>query len=160
MYSVLIWWTRRLATSSGDFPLYYYIVIIMLYAVHQVVLYVMFVSLMSFHAKISDPTIGGTYMTFLNTITNLGGNWPATLSLFLIDKLSLHSCQATGQWCNTDADKDVCTKLGSECSLFIDGYYLETFICTLLGLMWFLWGKSQVHHLQNRPQSSWRSHEK
>ena len=27
---------------------------------------------MAFTAKISDPAVGGTYMTLLNTITNLG----------------------------------------------------------------------------------------
>ncbi len=32
----------------------------------------MFVSQMAFHAKISDPGIGGTYMTLLNTISNFG----------------------------------------------------------------------------------------
>jgi len=32
----------------------------------------MFVSQMAFHAKISDPAIGGTYMTLLNTLANLG----------------------------------------------------------------------------------------
>ena len=33
----------------------------------------MFVAQMSFNAKVSDPRIGGTYMTMLNTVTNLGG---------------------------------------------------------------------------------------
>jgi len=27
---------------------------------------------MAFHAKVSDPIIGGTYMTLLNTVSNLG----------------------------------------------------------------------------------------
>jgi PAT family acetyl-CoA transporter-like MFS transporter 1 len=32
----------------------------------------MFVSQMAFFAKVSDPKIGGTYMTLLNTLANLG----------------------------------------------------------------------------------------
>ena len=32
----------------------------------------MFVAEMAFHAKVSDPRIGGTYMTLLNTVSNLG----------------------------------------------------------------------------------------
>ena len=32
----------------------------------------MFVSQMAFFAQVSDPAIGGTYMTLLNTITNFG----------------------------------------------------------------------------------------
>lgn len=42
----------------------------------------MFVAIMAFFAKVSDPAVGGTYMTLLNTLTNLGGNWPATLALW------------------------------------------------------------------------------
>ena len=33
----------------------------------------MFVSTMAFFARISDPAMGGTYMTMLNTMSNLGG---------------------------------------------------------------------------------------
>jgi Acetyl-coenzyme A transporter 1 len=32
----------------------------------------MFVPLMAFFAKVSDPAIGGTYMTLLNTVCNFG----------------------------------------------------------------------------------------
>jgi len=34
--------------------------------------YCMFVPTMAFFAKVSDPAIGGTYMTLLNTVCNLG----------------------------------------------------------------------------------------
>jgi PAT family acetyl-CoA transporter-like MFS transporter 1 len=50
----------------------------------QIFLYAMFVSIMAFFARVSDPAVGGTYMTLLNTLTNLGGNWPATLALWLL----------------------------------------------------------------------------
>jgi len=43
-----------------------------LYFVDQVAVYGMYVPTMAFFAKVSDPVIGGTYMTLLNTITNLG----------------------------------------------------------------------------------------
>lgn len=52
----------------------------------------MFVACMAFFARISDPLVGGTYMTLLNTVTNLGGNWPATLSLWLVDPLTWKQC--------------------------------------------------------------------
>jgi len=32
----------------------------------------MFVPTIAFFAKVSDPVIGGTYMTLLNTVCNLG----------------------------------------------------------------------------------------
>lgn len=53
----------------------------------------MYVATMAFHAKVSDPVIGGTYMTLLNTVTNLGGNWPSTLALWLVDPLTSKECQ-------------------------------------------------------------------
>lgn len=52
----------------------------------------MFVSIMAFFAKISDPVVGGTYMTLLNTVVNLGGNWPATLALWFVDPLTWKEC--------------------------------------------------------------------
>lgn len=62
----------------------------------------MYVACMAFHAKVSDPLIGGTYMTLLNTVTNLGGNWPSTVALWLVDPLTSKECQgAIGQSCGS-----------------------------------------------------------
>lgn len=58
----------------------------------KIAVYTMFVSIMSFFAQISDPTLGGTYMTLLNTICNLGGNWPTTVALWLVDPLTTKVC--------------------------------------------------------------------
>jgi len=52
----------------------------------------MFVGLMAFNAKISDPKVGGTYMTLLNTVANFGGNWPSTVALWLVDEISWATC--------------------------------------------------------------------
>lgn len=62
----------------------------------------MYVACMAFHAKVSDPLIGGTYMTLLNTVTNLGGNWPSTVALWMVDPLTSKACQgAAGLRCNS-----------------------------------------------------------
>ena len=53
----------------------------------------MFVATMGFHARISDPVMGGTYMTLLNTVSNLGSKWPGTLVLWLVDIVSLKDCE-------------------------------------------------------------------
>lgn len=68
----------------------------------QVTLYSMYVSIMAFNAKVSDPLIGGTYMTLLNTVSNLGGNWPSTVALWLVDPLTVKECAgASNQNCRT-----------------------------------------------------------
>lgn len=74
----------------------------------QVTLYSMFVAVMAFFARISDPSVGGTYMTLLNTLTNLGNSWPATLSLALIDSLTWRGCDILpDNGCDSVTDKHV-----------------------------------------------------
>jgi hypothetical protein len=36
----------------------------------------MFIAQMAFFNRVSDARIGGTYLTMLNTLANLGGQWP------------------------------------------------------------------------------------
>lgn len=68
----------------------------------------MFVASMAFFAKISDPAVGGTYMTFLNTIANLGGNWPTTAALYFVDALTFRKCSTDpSNDCSTNAEKEV-----------------------------------------------------
>jgi MFS transporter, PAT family, solute carrier family 33 (acetyl-CoA transportor), member 1 len=74
----------------------------------------MFVAVMAFFARISDPKIGGTYMTLLNTLCNLGGNWPTTLVLWLVDVLTWRECSNPGpevlgmnNTCSTASEKEV-----------------------------------------------------
>lgn len=78
----------------------------------QVALYSMYVATMAFHAKVSDPVIGGTYMTLLNTVTNLGGNWPSTLALWLVDPLTSKECQgAPSLSCGSPEEAEVSVTL-------------------------------------------------
>ena len=54
--------------AHGDYQLFYYCICLLINALHSIFTYSMFVSLMSFLAKVNDKKIGGTYMTFLNTV--------------------------------------------------------------------------------------------
>lgn len=96
--------------SGGEVPVYYYVLLIISYGCYQVFLYSMFVAAMAFFAKISDPAVGGTYMTFLNTLCNLGGNWPNTVVLWLVDVL-------TWKQCTTDSDNTCLNKEQQQVSL-------------------------------------------
>ncbi len=51
--------------------------------------------MMAFSAQVSDPVVGGTYMTLLNTLNNLGGNWPVTVALSVVDRLTWAQCLDT-----------------------------------------------------------------
>merc|ERR1712025_1299852 len=70
----------------------YYALVIGVMALHRVALYAMFVAIMAFFARISDPAIGGTYMTFLNTLANLGAMWPSSFTLWFVDVLTYKKC--------------------------------------------------------------------
>jgi len=159
----LVWITPSFVLESGEFPLSYYCLVIILYSLHQVALYTMFVSVMAFHAKVSDPSIGGTYMTLLNTVTNLGGNWPSTLSLWLVESLTYSQCvgltdevQMTGS-CVGKEEKEACISQGGSCNTYVDGYYVETGICIVIGFVWlYTFGSKTIKKLQSEPESSWR----
>lgn len=64
---------------------------------------------MAFFAKVSDPAVGGTYMTLLNTLCNLGGNWPATAALWFVDTLTFRQCSTDyANDCSTITEREVC----------------------------------------------------
>lgn len=159
LFMFLLSWTYRVKNVDGTFPVYYYVVIICVYAVHQVTVFSIYVSLMAFHARVSDPAIGGTYMTLLNTVTNLGGNWPATVSLWFVDNLTFQHCQGAGDgWtqCSSKEDQQACAGQGGTCETTLDGYYIEMVLCILLGFVWLLYARRRARWLQSLPPAAWK----
>eukprot|EP00088_Acartia_fossae_P033504 TRINITY_DN3429_c0_g2_i4.p1 TRINITY_DN3429_c0_g2~~TRINITY_DN3429_c0_g2_i4.p1 ORF type:complete len:529 (+),score=65.39 TRINITY_DN3429_c0_g2_i4:57-1643(+) len=161
----LVYVTPSWKQDDGEFPVTFYLMMIVLYALHQVTLYSMFVSIMAFFAQVSDPAVGGTYMTLLNTITNLGGNWPSTLALWCVDTLTLAECKGQHSeggvqlhgTCVGKEGAEQCHRMGGTCNVYSDGYYVEVVICVLIGCVWYLvWGSRTIKRLQDQPQESWR----
>merc|ERR1719391_183884 len=157
--------TPQFAKEDGSFPLYYYAMIVGVYLVHQVFANAMFVSIMAFFAKISDPAVGGTYMTLLNTLTNLGGNWPSTLALWMVDPLTIKQCtpgknttmEIGGNTCSNTEEVDLCKEAGASCETRVDGYYVECGICFVIGMVWLvLWGARTINRLTDAPDKEWR----
>lgn len=70
--AVFVYFTPWFQKGEKIFPWYFYALAVIIYGIHQVFVYNMYVSIMAFFAQISDPKIGGTYMTLLNTFANLG----------------------------------------------------------------------------------------
>lgn len=54
--------------------------------------YIMIVATASFFSRISDPRFGGTYMTLLFTISNLGMVWSSSLGLQMLEHLTFKKC--------------------------------------------------------------------
>ncbi len=86
--------TPMFKDANNEFPFYYYVLCLLINMVSSVFSYSMFVSQMSFFAQISDKGIGGTYMTLLNTLSNLGSNWPNTVALYSATYLTFKYCSS------------------------------------------------------------------
>lgn len=133
---------------------------------------VMFVAVAAFHAKIADPAIGGTYMTLLATVCNLGGTFPRYFVLRLVDALTTATCHPGEQKsaahlkgplvtspfsCAVQADKERCENGGGTCEMIRDGYYLVNIICVVIGIVTFVtFIRPKVLHLQALPLRAWR----
>lgn len=129
----------------------------------------MFTALLAFVAKISDPLIGSTYMTLLTTLINFGFRWSSTLSLWLVDKITWKSCnvehgsvlistaiEAVNNKCSNQNSTDVCTKtFGGECSIEVDGFYIEVLINTIYGVFWWFWARKMIDRIQNISADDW-----
>ncbi|KNZ53614.1 uncharacterized protein VP01_3187g1 [Puccinia sorghi] len=104
---------------------------------------VQFVGISAFHTQVADPLIGGTYMTLLNTVSNLGGTWPKYFVLKGVDFFTEANCfipnanstqlEIHGKECVSDLGKAKCTDLHGDCHTVKDGYYVMQAICIMLG---------------------------
>lgn len=95
---------------------------------HEVAGTLIFMSFMSFFNKVSDPSIGGTYMTLLNTVSNLGYKWPSSLALALCPRLTTET---------------------------MDGYTVETIIGTVAGIIWLFTMSGLLKRLRTAPLAEW-----
>ncbi|KAL2065300.1 hypothetical protein VTL71DRAFT_2969 [Oculimacula yallundae] len=135
---------------------------------------VMFVAVSAFHARIADPVIGGTYMTLLATVSNLGGTFPRFFVLKLVDAFTTATCHppsasyvldsklrgpliTTPFSCALGAEKDRCIQGGGLCDITTDGYYVMNVVCVIIGVVTF-WGyiKPAALRLQALPLRAWR----
>ncbi|KAJ7151496.1 acetyl-coenzyme A transporter 1 [Mycena filopes] len=127
---------------------------------------VQFVGISAFHTRVSDPLIGGTYMTLLNTFTNLGGTWPKYFVLKGVDLLTVATCKVKegndellvkATECVSEHGKAACTEIGGVCETETDGYYLISGVCMLFGVAFLvLYIMPTVRKLQALPTSAWR----
>ena len=123
----------------------------------------MFGAQVAFFAKISDPIVGGTYMTLLNTLSNIGGTWPGFFVFRAVDTLTEASCSVptlTGMVatsCVSEEGKRACEAAGASCITHRDGYYSTSLIAIGLGaLLLGVFLRRAVARLERAPVSSWR----
>jgi MFS transporter, PAT family, solute carrier family 33 (acetyl-CoA transportor), member 1 len=162
--------------KSGEITTPYFIFVILQHLLSSFMSTIQFVSICAFHTKIADPMIGGTYMTTLNTLSNLGGQWPKIIVLYLIDKFSESECVSPDDlkgstknpfineeyfMCYSNDMKNMCLENGGACVPIRDGYYLTNLLCIVVGLvLYFGWIRKTAKSLESLPLGSWRVKEK
>lgn len=109
-----------------------------------------FVSVMSFHAQVSDPLLGGVYMTLLNSAANLGGSWPETFALWAVDRMGSNPFNETLNVSLVTQDPSLLAPY-----LEWDPMYTLSIISSLLGVIWFVIFTPVLFRLQKTPKSEW-----
>lgn len=135
---------------------------------HSLVTGVMFIAQISFFTQVSDPALGGSYMTLLNTVANLGSKWPQYLTFRAIDALNQRACVMMmptdgadsgsgggGGSCGSDAEKATCTAAGGSCVTVRDGYAIMVVIGSVAALLWLALMRRRVAHLETVPRAEW-----
>ncbi|KAF2757527.1 hypothetical protein EJ05DRAFT_439680 [Pseudovirgaria hyperparasitica] len=157
---------------AGDTTTWYLLLVIVEHVFSTFMNTVMFVAISAFHAKISDPVIGGTYMTLLATVSNLGGTFPRIFVLKFVDWFTVATCHPPTVnpsdmksvdvidapfSCVAEPDKARCKAGGGACTISTDGYYIVNILCVVIGALTFVaFIRPTVLKLQALPLKAWR----
>mmetsp|Transcript_2091 Transcript_2091/g.2989 ORF Transcript_2091/g.2989 Transcript_2091/m.2989 type:complete len:614 (+) Transcript_2091:370-2211(+) len=121
----------------------YWIAIVASTALQAIVNSLQFNAQMTFFASRVDPSIGGTYMTLLNTAGNLGGTWPASVVMYLVGLLTVPpKCQGVPEVCTGGRDSYV---------------PIQAVLC-VLGCTWVFFLGRKVTTLAELPNEAWQTH--
>ncbi|KAM7539031.1 hypothetical protein Aperf_G00000058786 [Anoplocephala perfoliata] len=151
-------------TSVVIFSTTFYFIYVTLYIINTIFGHLGSTCQVAFHARISDPTIGGTYMTLLNTLSNLAVILPSTTLLYLVEPLTWCSCDNASlekaitlvnstmtdrskliqmaeeflihnATCKNRKGVEACEAVGGSCRTIVDGMYIEVGFCLLVGIV-------------------------
>jgi MFS transporter, PAT family, solute carrier family 33 (acetyl-CoA transportor), member 1 len=107
----------------------------------------MFVSAGALFLSISEKDIGGSYLTMLNTTSNLGGMWHKSITLFLVDRLTLRTV------CTLPVGSPPTTK----CPIVVDGYQVLSLCLVPVAVMVGVFASRSLRRLMSLPASAWRT---
>jgi len=113
-----------------------------------------FVSVMSFHAQVSDPILGGVYMTILNSAANFGGMWPESTALWLIDHLGVNPINGTLNVSAIEAGTQTVDDF-----MGWDPYYALNTILVMIGIVQLVFYRPKLKYLDALSRSLWRVRE-
>ncbi|RKP10093.1 acetyl-coenzyme A transporter 1-domain-containing protein [Thamnocephalis sphaerospora] len=151
---------------EGGVTTSYFVLVIFVTILGSFMSTVQFVGMGVFMTGIADATVGGTYMTFLNTLSNLGGTWPRYFVLEAVDWFSNAQCNVPtvegvvapeAFQCVSEAGKNQCKEVGGQCEMIQDGFYTVCIASVVLGTaLLFLFIQKTARRLEVIPASAWR----
>jgi hypothetical protein len=131
----------------------------------------MFTALGDFFNRISDPLMGGAYLTLLNTLANIGVVVPKLAVFAAIDMFTARSCASKageGKWLTgseaacgpaSAAGKEDggCIGAGGACVVVRDGFFILAYASVVLGIGIGIWMRQALKKLEAMPASEWRA---
>jgi len=122
LIGIYIFFTSQLI----KFPYIFYPILMTLFVIHETIIYLQLVARVGFYAQVSEPRIGGTYMTLVSTVGNIGQSVSSSAVLYLADLLPKKHA-----------------------------YSIEVAGCTVIGIVWLLFTWRMMHRLQALPINEW-----
>ncbi|VVC28221.1 Major facilitator superfamily domain,Acetyl-coenzyme A transporter 1 [Cinara cedri] len=159
-FAMLVYYTPTLIKNSNGVvyvPMYYYFLIGSIFAINESLSCLMYITLMAFFSRISDPRFGGTYMTLLCTVRSTGLVVPHTTVLKMVDVLTFYKCSNDFQNNSTGDLKNMSyyTANDGKCTKIVDGYYVEVIVCLLIGFVWYGIFKGNLKKIESKNRSYW-----
>jgi len=132
---------------------------------------------MAFYSRVSDADIGGTYMTLLNTVSNLGFKWVETSMMFLIDAASAKQCVLSGkpkvegglfgvfgggeedtmtESCASAALKEACAARGGKCVSSDTPFHVAVTLTPVIAYLWLRVARRHIDALQSGGMAKWK----
>ncbi len=107
-------------------PYVFYSILMTLFVINETIIYLQLVARVGFYAQVSEPRIGGTYMTLVSTLGNIGQSVSSSAVFYLADQLPKKHA-----------------------------YSIEVVGCTVIGIVWLLCTWRMMHRLQALPIQKW-----
>jgi MFS transporter, PAT family, solute carrier family 33 (acetyl-CoA transportor), member 1 len=165
--------------APGDVPWPYLALIFAVSNVHGALQSVMFMGQMSFFNTVSstNPRLGGTLMTLLNTAANFGSMWCTPIALASIDFFTVNSCTYSAKVAESKglpvwdaivqetAEKEVCVgaesagrcaALGGVCFTKQSGFIISSLLSVGYCIVWYFLMKQRVLQVQNYGKEAWK----
>lgn len=130
-------------------PLYFLIILCMTIMYSIAAECLMFIGIGAFFLKISSSSVhvAGSYLTLLNTSSNMGGIWHKAVVLWLVDKLTVR------EECVIAPD----AAEGMQCPILYDGYYVIAAALFPVAAGVGLYLMKKLPTLGRLPESAWRA---